>query len=70
MDYSPMSLSSVVTKVVERIMVEVVTRHLDDSHLLSFHHFGFKLGWSTSDLPLLLSRSWQYALNGYGYRSP
>ena len=62
-NYRPISLLSVVGKVFERIVAKVITRHLDDNHLLSHQQFGFRPGRSTSDLLLLLSRDWQDALD-------
>ena len=62
-NYRPISLLSVVGKVFERIVAEVITHHLDANHLLSHQQFGFRPGRSTSDLLLLLSRDWQDALD-------
>ena len=62
-NYRPISLLSVVGKVFERIVAEVICSHLDDNHLLSDQQFGFRPGRSTSDLLLLLSRDWQDALD-------
>ncbi len=62
-NYRPISLLSVVGKVFERIVAEVITRHLDDNQLFSSQQFGFRTGRSTSDLLLLLSKEWQDALD-------
>ncbi len=62
-NYRPISLLSVVGKVFERIVAEVICRHLDDNNLLSNQQFGFRSGRSTSDLLLLLSKDWQDSLD-------
>ena len=53
------SLLSVVGKVFERVVANEVCRHLDDNNLPSNQQFGFRVGWSTSDFLLFLSRDWQ-----------
>ena len=40
-----------------------MTKFLDENHLLSPRQFGFRKGRSTSDLLLLLSKSWHDALD-------
>ena len=62
-NYRPISLLSVVGKVLERIVAEAITQHLDTNDLLSHQQHGFKPGRSTSDLLLLLSKGWQDALD-------
>ncbi|KAK4297983.1 hypothetical protein Pmani_029631, partial [Petrolisthes manimaculis] len=54
---------SVVGKILERIVVQTLTHHLDDESLLSNQQFGFRSGRSTSDLLMLLSRDWQDSLD-------
>ncbi len=62
-NYRPISLLSVVSKIFERIISEQLTRFLDEHHLQSSKQFGFRKGRSTSDLLLLLSKSWQDSLD-------
>ena len=62
-NYRPISLLSVVGKVFERIVAEVICRHLSENYLLSDQQFGFRPGRSTSDLLMLLTRNWQDALD-------
>uniref|UniRef100_A0A0P4VTV9 Reverse transcriptase domain-containing protein n=1 Tax=Scylla olivacea TaxID=85551 RepID=A0A0P4VTV9_SCYOL len=63
-NYRPISLLSVVGKVFERVVADVVCRHLQDNYLLSDQQFGFRPGRSTSDLLMLLTGGWQDALDG------
>ena len=62
-NYRPISLLSVVGKVLERIVAQVVCHHLGENYLLSDQQFGFRPGRSTSDLLMLLTRKWQDALD-------
>lgn len=62
-NYRPISLLSVVGKVFERVVADVVCHHLSDNYLLSDQQFGFRPGRSTSDLLMLLTRDWQDALD-------
>ena len=52
-----------VSKTFERVICEQMTKFLDENHLLSPGQFGFREGRSTSDLLLLLSKSWHNALD-------
>ncbi|XP_063845411.1 uncharacterized protein LOC135091588 [Scylla paramamosain] len=63
-NYRPISLLSVVGKVFERVVADVVCRHLQDNYLLSDQQFGFRPGRFTSDLLMLLTGGWQDALDG------
>ena len=63
-NYRPISLLSVVGKVLEQIVAGVICQHLSENHLLSDKQFGFRPGRSTADLLLLLSKDWQDALDG------
>ena len=62
-NYRPVALLSVVCKVLERIVAEVICQYLSENHLLSDRQFGFRPGRSTSDLLLLFSKDWQEALD-------
>ena len=55
-NYRPISLLSVVGKVLERIVAQVVCHHLGENYLLSDQQFGFRPGRSTSNLLMLLTR--------------
>lgn len=61
-NYRPISLLSVMGKVLEQIVTGAICQHLSDNHLLSDRQFGFRHGRSTADLLLLLSKDWQDAL--------
>ena len=62
-NYRPISLLSVVSKILERIIAEQLTHHLDEHHLLSPRQHGFRKGRSASDLLLLLTKTWHDALD-------
>lgn len=62
-NYRPISLLSVVSKILEKIIAEQLTNFLDEHHLLSHRQYGFRKGHSTADLLLLLSRNWNDALD-------
>ena len=62
-NYRPISLQSVVGKVFDRIVAQVVCRHLGEKYLLLDQQFGFRPGWSTSDLLMLLTKKWQDSLD-------
>lgn len=61
-NYRPISLLSVMGKVLEQIVTTAICQHLSENHLLSNKQFGFRPGRSTADLLLLLSKEWQDAL--------
>ena len=62
-NYRPISLLSVVGKVLEQIVATAICQHLSENHLLSDRQFGFRPGRSTADILLLLSKDWQDALD-------
>ena len=62
-NYRPISLLSIISKIFERIIGEQLTSFLEENHLHSPKQFGFRKGRSTSDLLLLLSKSWHDALD-------
>ena len=62
-NYRLISLLSVVGKVFERVVTDVVCHHLRDNYLLSEQLFGFRLGRSTSDQLMLLTKKWQDAID-------
>ena len=62
-NYRPVSLLSVVSKVLEGIIAARLTAHLESQHLLSTRQFGFRKGRSAADLNLLLVSEWSDALD-------
>ena len=54
--YRPISLLSVMGKVLEQIVTAAICKHLDEDHLLSDRQFGFRPRRSTATLFLLLSK--------------
>ena len=57
-NYRPVSLLSVVRKVMESIIARRLTTHLESQHLISDRQFGFRKGHSATDLSLLLTSEW------------
>ena len=62
-NYRPISLLSAVSKILERIIAEQLTCHLEEHHLISPRQHGFRKGRSASDLLLLLTKAWHDALD-------
>ena len=62
-NYRPISLLSVLSKTLERVIAEQLTRHLDSHYLFSDRQYGFRRGRSASDLLLLLAKKWHEALD-------
>ncbi|XP_045111706.1 uncharacterized protein LOC123504866 [Portunus trituberculatus] len=62
-NYRPISLFSVVGKLLEQVVAGVICQHLSEHRLLSDRQFGFRPGRSTADLLTLLSQGWQDALD-------
>ena len=62
-NYRPISLLSVVSKLLERVVAEQLTAHLEEHHLLSPRQYGFRKGRSAQDLLLLLAKTWHDALD-------
>ena len=54
LNYRPISLTSVCSKVMERILAAGLTEYLTTNSLLSEHQFGFRTGRSTTDQLLLV----------------
>ena len=49
-NYRPVSLLSVVSKVMEKVINTTLMNHLEKKRLLSQHQFGFRTGLSAADL--------------------
>ncbi|KAK4324575.1 hypothetical protein Pmani_004786 [Petrolisthes manimaculis] len=62
-NYQPVSLLSVISKVLEGIITQRLTTHLEEQYLLSERQFGFRKGRSAADLNLLLVNEWSDALD-------
>ena len=62
-NYHPISLLSVVSKTLERVIADQLTLHLEKHRLISPRQFGFRKGCLASDLLLLLAKSRHNALD-------
>lgn len=62
-NYRPISLLSVLSKVLESIISNRLTAHLDKHYLLCTRQFAFRKGHSASDLHTLLTNKWSSALD-------
>ena len=62
-NYRPISLLSNISKILEKVITDEISQHLDEHKLLSKRQFGFRASRSTGDLLLLLSKNWQEALD-------
>src|SRR6201990_1520163 len=65
-DYRPISLTSVLSKVLESILNRKIWKHLNSSNLISDLQYGFRKKRSTGDILSLLSDSWSSALRHFG----
>ena len=61
-NYRPVSLLSVLSKVLETVVSSRITDHLERHHLLCTRQFGLRHGWSPADQHLLLSSKLSAAL--------
>ena len=62
-NYRPVTLLSVISKVMERIIADQIKEHLLNNKLLNNRQYGFLKGMSASDLLLILSHKWNKALD-------
>ena len=65
-NYRPVSLLSVVSKVMEKVINTTLMNHLEKKRLLSQHQFGFRTGLSAADLLAHLSHQWLSCMNTGG----
>ena len=65
-NYRPVSLLSVISKVMEKIINTRLKNHLEKMNLLSVHQFGFRTGLGAADLLTVLNHEWQQTLNSGG----
>ena len=66
-NYRPISLLSIVGKILESIIVDQLTIYIERNYLLSNKQFGFRQNRSTADLLLNLSTDWNKALDNGKY---
>ena len=62
-NYRPISLLSLISKVLERIVHNQISLHLTSNKLLSNNQFGFRSGFSTQDALLTVTNDWHQLLS-------
>ena len=62
-NYRPISLLSLVSKVLEKIIHNRITEYLCSNDLLSSNQFGFRPGFSTQDALLTVTNDWHQLLS-------
>ena len=62
-NYRPISLLSVVSKSLERVISEQLTLHLEEHRLISLRQFWFRKGRAVSNLLFLLALTWHNVLD-------
>ena len=62
-NYRPISLLSLVSKVLERIIFNQISHHLSINRLLSKSQFGFRSGFSTQEALLSVTNDWHQLLS-------
>ena len=65
-NYRPISLLSIISKVMEAIVNRTIVNFLEKEDLLSAHQFGFRRKLGTSDLLTLLQHEWSSAIASHG----
>jgi hypothetical protein len=65
-NYRPISLVSVISKVMETVINKQLLSHLERNSLLSDHQFGFRSERSTADLLCLVTDKMYQSLEGHG----
>ena len=65
-NYRPVSLLSIVSKVLESIINSSVMNFLEKRNVLSPHQFGFRRGLGTADLLTQLQHNWSTTVNEHG----
>ena len=66
LNYRPISLLSVISKVFESLISSSLTNHLESLKLLSDHQYGFRSGRSTADVLTVFSERVFQSLNASG----
>lgn len=65
-NYRPVSLTSIISKVMERILRDHITKHMDTNKLFTNQQYGFRTGRSTALQLLNVLNEWVEALDqGY-----
>ena len=62
-NYCSISLLSLVSKVLERIIFNQISHHLSINRLLSKNQFGFRTGFSTEEALLSVTNDWHQLLS-------
>ena len=62
-NYRTVSLLSIMSKVMEKVINRSLMNHLEKKELLSAHQFGFRPGVSAADLLTSLNHQWQSCIN-------
>lgn len=65
-NYRPVSLLSVISKVMERVVNCQLVNHLERNQMLSTKQFGFRRGLGTADLLTVLQHQWSLAVGSGG----
>ncbi len=65
-NYSPIALTSCLSKAFKSILNKKILKHLSDHNLLSDHQYDFRKARSTGDLPAFLTESWSSSLRDFG----
>ena len=65
-NYRPVSLLSILSKIMEKIVNRSIMNYLEKGQLLSAHQFGFRSGLGAADLLTVLNREWLTAINTGG----
>ena len=65
-NYRPVSLLSIISKVMEKVINTTLMNHLEKESLLSQHQFGFRPGLSAADLLTSLTHQWLSCINTGG----
>jgi hypothetical protein len=62
-NYRPITLLSVASKVLERVILSQINNHIDSNNLMSNHQWGFRSGRSTESILLHIVEKWNKALD-------
>ena len=65
-NYRPIAITSLLSKVMERVINTKLLRYLEDHDLLSDRQYGFRHGRSTGDLLVYLTHRWSVAVESQG----
>ena len=65
-NYRPIAITSLLSKVMERVLNRRLLQYLEDRQLISDRQYGFRHGRSAGDLLVYLTHRWAEALEGKG----